>query len=322
MAAELEVSVVVPCHGAARTLPALLDALERQTLDPARFEIVLVEPGADGGHRVVADRLHTWKGAEVRIVPSPLPGGPGLKRNIGAAVARGRVLAFTDADCLPEPGWLEAGLGASNAGYDLVQGFVLAPEGQSPTRLAHWIIVDNDHGLYETANIFYARRLFRELGGFSTRYYTRYDSPFGEDAELGWRAIRAGARYRLEEAAVVRHPVSEASLRAHLRGQWLARGFPQLVRELPELREALLYRRMFLTRESAQFACAAAGTVAARRWRPAGLLALPYATALIREARGRGALDGARAAAAKLLSDGTLFAGLVWGGTRARRLVL
>lgn len=34
--------------------------------------------------------------------------GPGAARNTGARSASGRWLAFTDDDCLPEPGWLHA----------------------------------------------------------------------------------------------------------------------------------------------------------------------------------------------------------------------
>ena len=34
--------------------------------------------------------------------------GPAAARNLGAAAARGPVLCFTDDDCRPEPGWIEA----------------------------------------------------------------------------------------------------------------------------------------------------------------------------------------------------------------------
>ena len=93
--------------------------------------------------------------------------------------------------------------------------------------------------------------LFESLGGFSTHWYRRYGLPFGEDADLGWRAIRAGATYPMESGC--RAPPGRCvSLREHLGRQWLARGFPHLVREVPELRRALFYRRLFLTRESAR----------------------------------------------------------------------
>ena len=66
--------------------------------------MIVVDPAADGTHRVLEACRREWKrAAELRIVRGPLRDGPAAKRNFGAALARGRVLAFTDADCLPEP---------------------------------------------------------------------------------------------------------------------------------------------------------------------------------------------------------------------------
>ena len=48
-----EVSVVVPCHAAAQTIGPLLEALRAQTLDPARYEVIVVDPAADGTRRVL-----------------------------------------------------------------------------------------------------------------------------------------------------------------------------------------------------------------------------------------------------------------------------
>ncbi len=295
---ELAVSVIVPCHEAGRTLPRLLGALRAQTLDPARFEVVLV------GHGLAAQ-----DGA--RVVDAPLESGPALKRNLAAQAARGDIFAFTDADCVPEADWLERGLAAFTPDIGFVQGRTLPVEGQSPAPLTHWIVVAEDHGLYETCNILYRRELFRSLGGFTERFFRRYGLPFGEDADLGWRARRAGAGFRFEPGALVRHPVEPIGLGRHLRLLWLARGFPELAGELPELREAFLYRRWFLSPRSARFVAALAGLVLARRMPAALLLALPYARLLRRDP----------APALSLLSDAVTAAALTSGSVRARRLV-
>ena len=296
---DLAVSVVVPCHDAARTLPRLLEALRAQTLDSDRFEVLLA-----------GSELGDQDGA--RIVSAPADSGPALKRNLAAAQARAPVLAFTDADCVPEPEWLERGLAAFSADVAVVQGRTLPPPGEQPGPLTHWIVVAEDHGLYETCNIFYSRTLFESLGGFSERFYQRYGLPFGEDADLGWRARRAGAGVHFEPEALVRHPVAPIGLRAHLRAQWLGRGFPQLARDLPELREAFLYRRVFLSPRSARFAAAVVGLALARRFPPALLLALPYARLLAKGPRPDVAL----------LTDATLAAALAYGSVRAGRPVI
>ena len=316
--------MVVPCHGAGRTVGQLLDGLRRQTLAPERFEVVVVDPGADGTRRILEDLAAAWRGPELRIARGPLRGGPAAKRNTGAALARGRVLAFTDADCVPEAGWLEAGLAAIDRGADLVQGAVMPPTGSQLHPLSHTIHVMSDVGLHETSNMFYDRVLFERLGGFTTRYFRRYGAPFGEDVELGWRARRAGAQYSFELGAVVRHPVGPPSLRGRLREQWLARAFPQLVRDVPELRRALLYRRWFLTPRSARAFAAVAGVGLSRAVPPALLLALPYCRMLARELVGdrHRPAELAGLGAAHVVSDAALLVALATGSVRARCLVI
>jgi glycosyltransferase involved in cell wall biosynthesis len=49
----------------------------------------------------------------------------GEARNLGAACAQGRYLAFIDADCVPEAAWLAAALGALQAGAEMVGGPIL-----------------------------------------------------------------------------------------------------------------------------------------------------------------------------------------------------
>ena len=318
----LDVSVIVPSHGAAKTMPRLLDALAAQELDRERFEVLVVDLRADGTERLIEERAEGWPDGGLRLVPAPMAGGPAAKRNLGARAARGRVLAFTDADCEPDPGWLAAGLRATGAGHGLVQGRTVPPDPSELFPLANDIWVEGPYGLYETCNIFYARELFARLGGFTTRYFSRYGSPFGEDAELGWRARREGARFAFEPEALVVHPPHHWTLRAHLREQWRARGFPELVRDAPELREEFLHNRVFLSPDSARFLAAAAGVALGRRFPPAALLALPYARGVAR--RARSAPPGRRAELARVapLSSAVLAAALAVGSARARTLVL
>ena len=317
--------MVIPCHAAAGTIGPLLEGLRAQSLPPERYEIIVVDPAADGTHRVLEELAAEWSGPKLRIVRGPLRDGPAAKRNLGASLAGGRVLAFTDSDCVPEPGWLEAGVAAVDRGSELVQGAVIPPPDSAHHPLSHRIHVMSDVGLHETSNMFYDRSLFEALGGFTTRYFRRFGAPFGEDAELGWRARRSGANYSFEPEAVVHHPVGAPSVRGHLREQWLARAFPQLVRDVPELRGALLYRRWFLTPRSAAALAAALGLVAAGRAPVAGaVLAFPYGRMIAAELRRTRTepRDLIGLLAANVVSDLTLLAALAWGSARARCVVI
>jgi GT2 family glycosyltransferase len=174
--------------------------------------------------------------------------------------------------------------------------------------------VDRWTGQFETSNVAYRRELLDRLGGFDERF--EGDS-FGEDVDLGWRALRAGSKEAFVPEAIVRHPVGPRSLRRHLGERWLARGFPHLVREFPELRDRMLYKRFFLTPSSARFLLALVGAAIAPRFRPAVLLTLPWFLTLARESRSQPLLPPVR-----LLEDAVTAAALVSGSIRSRSLVL
>ena len=72
----------------------------------------------------------------VRLVRSESGLWPGGARNLGSSHAKGWLLAFTDADCEPAPGWLQAALGAAEAGARLVGGPVLNALPRHPVSVA------------------------------------------------------------------------------------------------------------------------------------------------------------------------------------------
>lgn len=304
-----DVSVIVPSWGAPPTVPALLSALRAQTLAPDRFEILIVDAGVAGGPSMLARLSEGWAGPRLRIVPGPLPGGPAARRNHGAKLADGEVLAFTDTDCEPEPAWLEAGLAT---GAEMAQGATLPPNGGDLPPRAHFICIDRESFLYETSNMFYERAMFERLGGFTTRYFDRLQEPFGEDTELGWRARRAGARFRFEPAAVVRHAVTPRSLAPYLRYAWRGRAFPWLVGDVPELRRSFMYRGLFLSGRTARFDLALLGLALAKRHPWSALLTIPYLRALA----------GAPEPMVEAAFDAVLCAGLATGSVHRRRPVL
>ena len=91
------ISVVVPVLNGARSLPALLDALTRQTLGRDRFELIVVDNGSRDRTAAIA------LAAGARVIGEPRR-GRARARNTGVAAATAPAIAFTDADCVPAPG--------------------------------------------------------------------------------------------------------------------------------------------------------------------------------------------------------------------------
>ncbi len=212
--AQPGVSIIVPVRNGVRDISELLECLSRQTMPRDGFEIVI---GDDGSQDAVADVVRAH-GENARLIS----GGPTnsyAARNRAVAASRASVLAFCDADCRPEPNWLEAGLAELEV-TDMAAGRIrfAVPAGRTV-----WTLVDmdgsKDHahqvrvGVAETANLFLRRDLYDRVGGFDGSI------PEYGDFEFVRRCVAAGAKLTYAPDAVVWHP-ARTSGSALLRALW------------------------------------------------------------------------------------------------------
>jgi glycosyltransferase involved in cell wall biosynthesis len=199
-----EISVVVPARDSARSLPALLDSLAAQTLERGRFEVVVADNASRDGTAEIA------RAAGAVVVHEPVP-NRSRARNRGVAAARADRIAFTDADCVASPGWLEALL-ACGGRAPLLAGAVLTTVSAEPNSVErleqrwrfaqeHWV----REGWAATANLCVERRVLHAIGGFDPAY-----RHIGEDADLCVRARRAGFALGWCPGAEVRHEAESA----------------------------------------------------------------------------------------------------------------
>ena len=175
----------------------------------------------DGDELVVVDSASVDEGvastaaaAGARVVRVDTP-GLGLARNAGWRASAGPVVVFTDDDCRPEPGWLEAATQAlSEDGVGAVWGRVAdGPDGPGGLALSTTNVgapVEGSLGadlsaLGHGANMAFRREVLAQLGGFDPMLGVGSSLPAGEDKDAFWRAMRAGWRVRLAPAMVVTH---------------------------------------------------------------------------------------------------------------------
>ncbi|MBT8485360.1 MAG: glycosyltransferase [Phycisphaerae bacterium] len=204
-AASPFVSVVIPAYAAADDLPGCLEALETQTYPADRFEVIVVD---NGGNEDVDELVRHHP--SVTLLREERPSSY-IARNRAVAVARGEVIAFTDADCRPKPGWIEAGVRAlrsdDNAGYvgGRIELFCRDPE--CPTLAEHYEMAtafrqkESVRGGYAaTANVFTSRRVLDQVGGFDESLKSLGDAVWTRSV------VRAGYRPVYGHEAVVSHP--------------------------------------------------------------------------------------------------------------------
>ncbi|MFD0273826.1 glycosyltransferase family 2 protein [Kitasatospora sp. NPDC127111] len=92
-----EVTVVIAVHNAMPYLIACLDSLVRQTIGPARMEVIAVDDGSTDGGGTVLDGYAARHPGLFTVLHQPDSGGPAAAANRGLALARGRYVLFPGA---------------------------------------------------------------------------------------------------------------------------------------------------------------------------------------------------------------------------------
>lgn len=207
---SVKISAIVPVRNGAHSLPALLRSLRGQTLAAERFEVIVVDNDSSDGTADVA----ASHGA--RVVREPIA-NISRARNRGAEAATSALYAFTDADCIPDPGWLDQLLGHAHLA-PLVAGDVKLRTSLRPNNIerfeALWRFGQESwvkQGWAATANLLVHADAFERLGGFDQGYHH-----YGEDADFCLRGRNAGIALGYCATAVVEHD-GERALRPFLR---------------------------------------------------------------------------------------------------------
>jgi GT2 family glycosyltransferase len=194
-----EVSVIVPVRNGEASIPPLLRSLDAQTLDRERFEVIVVDNDSSDRTAEVA------AAAGARVVAEPLA-NRSRARNRGAAEAGSRLYAFTDADCVAHPGWLEALLECRSVA-PLVAGDVRVRVRDRPNAIeryeALWRFGQESwvkQGWAATANLLVRADAFEAAGGFDPTW-----RHIGDDVDFCFRAHKAGYGLGYCPGAIVDH---------------------------------------------------------------------------------------------------------------------
>jgi len=204
----VRVSVVTPTNRRPDLLDRCLAALLAQDIDSCDYEVIVVD---DAACDVTRQQIERWAsrgaayGHTVRYLPATGGRGPAAARNRGWRAARAPIIAFTDDDCVPAPGWLRAGLIACAPDVAGAMGRTVVPVPHRPTdyeRDAARLIGAE----FVTANCFYRRDALASAGGFDERF----TAAWREDSDLFFTLLECGARLAHAPDAVVVHPIRPA----------------------------------------------------------------------------------------------------------------
>ncbi len=238
------VAVVVPIYNGAADLPDLLACLQAQTYPSDRADYFLVDNNSsDRTADAIRAAARDWP--RCHLVQESAIQSSYAARNRGIRAAAAEFLAFTDADCRPEPDWL----------YQLVQPFqrpeiglvvgeITGLPGQTWLEryaerqgvLSQKFTLDHSFCPYgQTANLAIRRAVFAEIGLFRPHLTT------GGDADICWRILRdTDWQYAFAPQALIRH--RHRSNWQEYRSQW--RRYGRSNRYLHELYGVPLMREL------------------------------------------------------------------------------
>ncbi len=271
------VSVIVPIYNGEADLPGLVERLLGQRYPADRVEYLLVDNGSCDRTPDLLQAAATTAASQnicLRALTYSTIQSSYAARNAGIAVATGDILAFTDADCQPEPSWLAALVQPfSDNSVGLVAGEIKALPSQNwLERYADRQGTLSQHNTLnhaflpygQTANLAVRAEVLGTVGLFRSHLTT------GGDADLCWR-IQQETKWQLVHAAdaVVYH--RHRNTLKGLRSQWYRYGCSN--RYLHDLYGVELMRS--LTAKETRYRLL--------RW---GLKELPQATAKLLTGRG------------------------------------
>lgn len=246
----MNISVIIPTYRRPELLIKCLLALLQQRFDKSSYEIIVVSDGPDPDTELLVNRLKNNSEVCIRYLATFQKKGPATARNYGWLNARGRIIAFTDDDTIPDVYWLnEIWRNINHEGLDAITGKVIVPLGKRPTDHER-----NTSGLekadFITANCACTKSALIKTGGFDEQF----EMAWREDSDLEFKLIQEHIPIRPVSSAIVTHPVRKAMWGVSIKEQkktlynaLLYKKFPELYREKIQPTPPILYYAIIIT---------------------------------------------------------------------------
>jgi GT2 family glycosyltransferase len=186
----VQASVIVPSYNSQSTIVQCLQALQSQETI-FHYEVLVVDSSNDGTPDLIASRFPA-----VKLIRLPRRTLPGPARNLGIREAVGDILAFTDADCIPERRWLEKMVHEQAKDESAaVGGAVLNARPLNPVAWGGYLLEFSERlpnfprrfvDILPTCNVSFKRWIFERYGLFPEDLWP------SEDHIFSWHLMQAG----------------------------------------------------------------------------------------------------------------------------------
>ncbi|MGB9716429.1 MAG: glycosyltransferase [Thermodesulfovibrionales bacterium] len=212
-----KISIIIPTFNSSKELTKCLESLKNQTFNNKNYEVIIIDDGSnDDTKDVVAEYPVKYIYQKNR--------GPAAARNNGVTHAQGNIVLFTDADCEPQPNWIEEMIKPFNDPQ--VIGVKGAYKSKQKELIARFVQIEYEHkyermkkfkyiDFIDTYSAGYRKDVFMKYNGFDERY----PRASVEDQEFSFRLSQDGHKMVFNPDAVVFHKHS-ASLMGYLKKKY------------------------------------------------------------------------------------------------------
>lgn len=197
---------MIPTYGRPRQLAECLESIAGLDYPRDRLEVLVVD---DGGPTPVDDVVTGFRPQVSLTLIRQVNAGPSAARNTGAEQAKGEYLAFTDDDCLVDPGWLAALAAVWAESPDCMVGGLTLSGAEGVCSKTSQLIQDVVYRHYNadpararfvaSNNMALPARGFRAVDGFDPSFRA------AEDRDLCDRWLHRGNRIVYTPGALVHH---------------------------------------------------------------------------------------------------------------------
>lgn len=204
-----KVAVIIPTYNDGKRLLKCLQAIAMQSLSLDEICVYVVDNNSTENIKSLVDDFHFC-----RYLHEKKPGAYHARNTALKALQDERFVAFTDADCIPEPNWLsEAVLILEAEPWQAIGGKVDVFCGSPPKiNLVEWyeimfafpqqLYVEKDH-FAVTANLVTSREVIKKNGEFNASLFS------GGDAEWGNRLKQNHIPLNYNAQVQVNHPARD-----------------------------------------------------------------------------------------------------------------
>ena len=195
----MDVSVVITTYNGATSIGQTLKSLEEMSVpENIRWEVIVVDNNSNDGTKKIVDEFLQKNNFPLKYIFEEKRGKP-FALNAALKATKGKIVAFTDDDCIVSPNWItsittefssDSSLSGIGGRVELYNREDCSVSIRTYKERIPFSSPDQLYGLIMGCNMAFARKVFEEIGEFDPLVGPGAKIGSGDDIDIIYRAYR------------------------------------------------------------------------------------------------------------------------------------